>query len=61
MNVTFNNMTVECPQTPMAFDREDFGKLLAIKARLAEPKALTPNERRDLAVSMSAVRLDRPR
>jgi hypothetical protein len=33
--------------------------------RLAEPKALTPNERRDLAVAMhtvlqSAVRLDRP-
>ena len=52
MNVTFSNMTVECPQTPMAFDREDFGKLLAIQARLAEPKALTPNERRDLAVSM---------
>ena len=49
MNVTFNNMTVECPQTPMAFDREDFGKLLALKARLAEPKALAPNER-DLAV-----------
>ena len=63
MNITFSNMTVECPQTPMAFDREDFGKLLAIKVRLAEPKALTPNER-DLAVSMetvlhSAVRLDR--
>jgi hypothetical protein len=65
MNVTFSNMTVECPQTPMAFDREDFGKLLAIQTRLAEPKALTPNERRDIAVSMetvlhSAVRLDRP-
>jgi len=63
MNITFSNMTVECPQTPMAFDREDFGKLLAIKVRLAEQKALTPNER-DLAVSMetvlhSAVRLDR--
>jgi hypothetical protein len=31
MNVTFSNMTVECPQTPMAFDREDFGKLLALR------------------------------
>jgi hypothetical protein len=27
----------------MAFDRTEYGKLLAIQARLAEPKALTPN------------------
>ena len=49
----------------MAFDRTEYGKLLAIMQRLAEPKALTPNERRDLAVAMhtvlrSAACLDRP-
>jgi hypothetical protein len=65
MDIIFCNKTVECPETPMAFDRTEYGKLLAIQARLAEPKALTPNERRDLAVAMqtvlhSAVRLDRP-
>jgi hypothetical protein len=50
----------------MPFDRTEYGKLLAIQARLAEPKALTPNKRRDLAVAMqtvlhSAVRLIDPR
>ena len=29
----------------MAFDQTKYGKLLAIMERLAEPKALTPNER----------------
>jgi hypothetical protein len=65
MEILFCNKTVECPETPMAFDRTEYGKLLAIMERLAEPKALTPNERRDLAVAMhtvlqSAVCLDRP-
>jgi hypothetical protein len=66
MDIIFCNKTVECPETPMAFDRTEYGKLLAIQARLAEPKALTPNKRRDLAVAMqtvlhSAVRLIDPR
>jgi hypothetical protein len=65
MEIVFCNKTVECPETSMAFDRTEYGKLLAIMERLAEPKALTPNERRDLAVAMhtvlqSAVCLDRP-
>ena len=65
MEILFCNKTVECPETPMAFDTTEYGKLLAIMERLAEPKALTPNERRDLAVAMetvlqSAVGLDRP-
>ena len=65
MEIVFCNKTVECPETPMAFDRTEYGKLLAIMERLAEPKALTPNERRDLAVAMhtvlrSAACLDRP-
>jgi hypothetical protein len=55
MEILFCNKTVECPETPMAFDRTEYGKLLAIMERLAEPKALTPNERRDLAVAMHTV------
>jgi hypothetical protein len=39
----------------MAFDRTEYGKLRAIMERLAEPKALTPNERRDLAVAMETI------
>jgi hypothetical protein len=55
MEIVFCNKTVECPETPMAFDRTEYGKLLAIMERLAEPKALTPHERRDLAVAMETV------
>jgi hypothetical protein len=40
------------PRNTDGIHRTEYGKLLAIQARLAEPKALTPNEQRDLAVAM---------
>jgi hypothetical protein len=65
MKITFCNVAVHCPKTPVAFDRMNFGKLLAIKARLAEPEGLTPDQIRELASAMhevlrSAVPLENP-